>query len=91
MYLTAHWWLEAVAGSGDVSLMWISTGRDEKAFAIESLCWQNTRNLWLPHVHLPTIPLKVFRGLNPLPRLPTLGICWWREARLGLSSTFRGL
>lgn len=66
-------------------------GHREKAFCHESPRWQRTRNLWLPHVPSPTIPLKVFRRVNPLPRLPTREICWWQEACLCLSSTFRGL
>lgn len=54
MYLTAHWWPEAESSSWNRPLDVGSTGHKEKAFATESPpCWQNTRNLWLPHVHLP--------------------------------------
>lgn len=50
--------LEVASGSSlDVHL----TGHEEKALATESPRWQSTRNLLLPRVPSPTIPLKVFR------------------------------
>jgi len=53
MYLTAHCGLEEGSGSGAVLLMWNSKGHKENALAIKFPCWQNTRNLWLPHVPFP--------------------------------------
>lgn len=44
-------WLRS--SSLDVDL----TGHEEKAFATESPCWQNTRNLWLPRIPSESFPL----------------------------------